>query len=93
MTVRLYLWCLALASDGAGIACGDLTSPTSPGQKTLKPASPVRAGFTRYILISGEWVCVEGCDDNSGPDARVQYDSTSTEGSQEATDSTSTEGS
>ena len=81
MTVRRYLWCLALASAGAGIACGDFTSPTDPGQKTLRSA-PNRATFTRYILISGEWVCVEGCDDNSGPDARVQYDSTSTEASQ-----------
>ena len=90
MTVRRYLWCLALASAGAGIACGDFTSPTRPGQKTLKSASPVRASFTRYILISGEWVCVEGCDDNSGPDAKVQYDSTSTP-PPEATDSTLTE--
>ena len=79
MTVRRYLWCLALASAGAGIACGDFTSPTSPSQKQLKPGSPVRAGFTRYILISGEWTCVEGCDENSGPDQRVQYDSTSVE--------------
>jgi len=91
MTARRYLLCLALASAGAGIACGDFTSPTGPGQKTLKPASPVRAGFTRYILISGELTCVEGCDENSGPDQKVQSDSASTERPLDEADSTATE--
>jgi hypothetical protein len=46
----------------AALSCGDLTSSTSPAQaKVLPTSSTVRASFSRYILISGAWVCVEGC--------------------------------
>ena len=38
--------------------------PTSSAQK--KPTSPVGASFSRYILISGVWTCVEACEDNGG---------------------------
>jgi len=70
MTVRRFLWCLALASAGSGIACGDFTGPNSPEHKSL--SSPVRASNTRYILISGVWTCVDGCDEVGGPEQREQ---------------------
>jgi hypothetical protein len=45
----------------AGLACGDYTSPTSPSYeaKVVPQSAPVRASFSRYILISGVWVCVD----------------------------------
>lgn len=54
---------LGLALSAAAVlSCGDYTSSTSPVQaKVLPPSSTVRASFSRYILISGAWVCVEGC--------------------------------
>jgi hypothetical protein len=54
---------LALVSAAAGLACGDYTGLTSPTpQKVINPTSNVGASFSRYILISGALVCVEGCD-------------------------------
>ncbi len=54
---------LAVVSAVAGLACGDYTGPTSPSQqKVVNPTSNVGASFSRYILISGVWVCVEGCE-------------------------------
>jgi len=54
---------LAVVSTVAGLACGDYTGPTSPSQqKVINPTSQVGASFSRYILISGAWVCVEGCE-------------------------------
>jgi len=53
---------LALVSAIAGLACSDVTAPTTPAiQKSVSPTAPVGASFSRYILISGSWVCVEGC--------------------------------
>ena len=47
----------------AGSACGDYTRLTSPGpSKIVSPTAPVGATFSRYILISGVWVCVEDCE-------------------------------
>lgn len=46
----------------AGLACGDYSSPTSPSSykpKVLSPSVVGRASFSRYILISGVWVCVD----------------------------------
>ncbi len=55
---------LAVVSAVAGLACGDYTGATSPSsQKVVNPTSNVSASFSRYILISGAWVCVEGCED------------------------------
>ena len=54
---------LALVSAAAGLACGDYTGITSPSQqKVVNPTASVGASFSRYILISGALVCVEGCD-------------------------------
>ena len=47
----------------AGLACGDYAHPTSPTSPKLdKPAAPVGASFSRWILISGVWVCSSDCD-------------------------------
>jgi hypothetical protein len=60
---RAYRY-LALVSAAAGLACGDYTGPTSPSlQKQVPSTSSVDASFSRYILISGVLVCVEGCDE------------------------------
>lgn len=53
---------LAAVSAIAGLACGDYTALTSPTpNKVVNLTSPVTAAFSRYILISGVQVCVEGC--------------------------------
>ena len=62
MTGHRVLRYLALVSAIAGLACSDATAPTTPAiQKSVSPTAPVGASFSRYILISGSWVCVEGC--------------------------------
>jgi len=46
----------------AGLACGDYSSPTSPSSykpKVLSPSMVGHASYSRYILISGAWVCVD----------------------------------
>jgi hypothetical protein len=46
----------------AGLACGDYSSPTSPSSykpKVLSPSMVSQPSFSRYILISGVWVCVD----------------------------------
>jgi hypothetical protein len=54
---------LAAVSAITCLACGDYTALTSPPpKKTVNSSSPVTAAFSRYILISGAQVCVEGCD-------------------------------
>jgi hypothetical protein len=53
---------LAVVSAAAGLACGDYTGTTSPPQQKVVSSSD-GASFSRYILISGVWVCVEGCDE------------------------------
>ena len=53
----------------AGLACGDysrLTSPSSDKPKVLPQSANVRASFSRYILISGVWVCVD-CPTEANP--------------------------
>ena len=56
---------LAAVSAVACLACGDATGLTSPTpQKPHAPTSNVNATYSRYILISGAWVCVEGCDND-----------------------------
>jgi len=63
MSGRRYLRYLAAVSAVACLACGDSTRLTSPTpQKRVAPTSNVGATYSRYILISGSWVCVEGCD-------------------------------
>lgn len=50
----------------AGLACGDYAHPTSPTSAKLDtPTAPVGASFSRYILISGVWVCVDDCGGNT----------------------------
>jgi len=47
----------------AGVSCGDLSHPMAPApSKQVSPTAPVGASFSRYILISGVWTCVENCD-------------------------------
>jgi hypothetical protein len=45
------------------LACGDSALPTSPTSAKLElqtgPNVPVGATYSRYILISGVWVCVD----------------------------------
>lgn len=49
-------------SAAIAVSCADITSPTSAANAKVLPPSPtVGASFSRYILISGAWVCVEGC--------------------------------
>ena len=63
MSGNRILGYLAVVSAAAGLACGDYTGPTSPTQpKVVSPTSSVGASFSRYILISGALVCVEGCE-------------------------------
>jgi len=69
MPVRRWLGCVALVCVVAIAGCHDFTGPTSSAQK--KPTSPVGASFSRYILISGVWTCIEACDDNGGPDQKA----------------------
>jgi hypothetical protein len=50
----------------AGLACGDYTSPTSPSSynpKVLPQSAVEHASYSRYILISGVWVCVDCTSD------------------------------
>jgi hypothetical protein len=48
------------------LACGDNAYPTSPSAAKLDiqtaPTAPTTAAYSRYILISGVWVCVD-CED------------------------------
>ena len=63
MSGNRVLGYLAVVSAAAGLACGDYTGITSPPQqKQVNPTSNVGASFSRYILISGMWVCVEDCE-------------------------------
>ena len=48
----------------AGLACGDYAHPTSPAAPNVgSPTAPVGVTYSRWILISGAWVCVDNCDD------------------------------
>jgi len=64
MSGNRVLGYLAVVSAAAGLACGDYTGPTSPPPqaKVVSPTANVGASFSRYILISGALVCVEGCE-------------------------------
>lgn len=62
---------LAVVGVVVGLAaCGDYTGPTSPPLKKINLTAPTGAVYSRYILISGVWTCVEGCDDEG--DAKVE---------------------
>jgi hypothetical protein len=61
MSGRRLVRYLAAVSAFACLACGDYTALTSPTPKVVKQTAPVSAAFSRYILISGVTVCVEGC--------------------------------
>jgi hypothetical protein len=55
----------------AGLACGDYSSPTSPSSykpKVLSQSMVGHASFSRYILISGVWVCVDCPKDGTSQD-------------------------
>jgi hypothetical protein len=50
----------------AGLACGDYAHPTSPSSsKVVSPAAPSGVSYSRWILISGAWVCVDGCNNRT----------------------------
>jgi hypothetical protein len=61
-TSRILRQSILIISALAGLACGDysrLTSPSSYKPKVLPQSMVERASFSRYILISGVWVCVD----------------------------------
>jgi hypothetical protein len=61
---RLFRY-LAAVSGLAGLACGDYASPTSPlEKKDVSLTVPTGAVYSRWMLISGVWVCVDKCDDS-----------------------------
>jgi hypothetical protein len=47
----------------ACLACGEIANPTAPASPKLDTqaalSAPVNASYSRYILISGVWVCVD----------------------------------
>ncbi|HEV7838275.1 MAG TPA: hypothetical protein VGO75_09455 [Gemmatimonadaceae bacterium] len=61
-TSRILRQSILIITALAGLACGDysrLTSPSSYKPKVLPQSMVERASFSRYILISGVWVCVD----------------------------------
>jgi hypothetical protein len=58
---RLFRY-LAAVSSVAALGCGDYTGPTSPVQKDVSLAAPAGAAYSRWMLISGVWVCTECAD-------------------------------
>ena len=61
---RLFRY-LAAVSGLAGLACADYASPTSPiEKKDVSLTAPAGAVYSRWMLISGVWTCVDKCDDN-----------------------------
>ena len=70
MKGRRFLRYLAAVSGLAGLACADYTSPTSPlERKDVSPTAPVGAVYSRWMLISGFWTCVDKCDDSRQPES------------------------
>ncbi len=68
MSRRRWMGYLAVMGVVVGLAaCGDYTASTSPPQKKISPTAPVGGVYSRYILISGVWTCVEECDDSREP--------------------------
>jgi hypothetical protein len=56
---------LAAVSGLAGLACADYASPTSPlEKKDVSLTVPSNAVYSRWMLISGVWVCVDKCDND-----------------------------
>jgi hypothetical protein len=43
----------------AGLACSSPTGPSSYKPKVLPQSAVVQPSYSRYILISGVWVCVD----------------------------------
>jgi hypothetical protein len=64
---RVFRYLALGLGTSALVACGDTALPTSPSAAKsdiqTAPAAPVNAAFSRYILISGVWVCVD-CGEN-----------------------------
>ena len=61
-TSRILRKSILIIAALAGLACGDysrLTSPSSDKPKVVPQSALVGASFSRYILISGVWVCVD----------------------------------
>lgn len=68
MSCRRWIRYLAVMGAVAGLAaCGDYTASTSPPQKKISPTAPAGGVYSRYILISGVWTCVEDCDNIEPP--------------------------
>lgn len=63
MSGRRWLPYVALLATAASLACSDTTGPTRHLDKRASLNAPTGASFGRYILISGAWTCVDGCDD------------------------------
>lgn len=60
---RMFRYLALGASVLAGLSCGDLALPTSPTSvKAVSPTAPGGVSFSRYILISGVWTCVQDCE-------------------------------
>ena len=67
-TSRILRKSILIIAALAGLACGDYSSPTSPSSykpKVLSPSMVGQPSFSRYILISGVWVCVD-CEKEAG---------------------------
>ena len=70
---RLHRY-LAGLSVLSALACGDYTAPTSPlSKKDVSPTVPVGAVYSRWMLISGVWVCTEKCDNDAPSDGKVEH--------------------
>ena len=64
---RVFRYMAIGVGISACIACGDYAHPTSPTSGSFNtPTAPAGASFSRYILISGAWVCVDDCDTSKG---------------------------
>ncbi len=64
MSSRILRKSILIIAALAGLACGEFSSPTSPSSykpKAVPQSADVHASFSRYILISGVWVCVDDC--------------------------------
>lgn len=59
---RVFRYLVLTVSVIGGLACGDFTSATSPQVDSKTAESAVGPSYSRWILISGVVVCVEGCD-------------------------------
>src|SRR5690349_7162359 len=90
MSGRRWLPYIALLAAAASLACGDTVGPTSPLGKRTTVNAPKNASFGRWILISGAWTCVAGCDDDGDTGGGAGGVTPKTDGLPSGPDTTST---